>query len=120
MAAESQRLNVYSETTFHCDVEFVTQPLTVDYLDVKVLLKSEGDTILGTTCGNDNLTVNAESLFNCLTEHEGELRVGRISGADLRAYGSLIVSEDQNSVRTFTLVKKPGQLTPRTVTWKIL
>ena len=87
-------LHVYSETTFHCDVEFVKQPLTVDYLDVKVLLKSEGDTILGTTCGNDSLTVNAESLFNCLTEHEGELRVGRISGADLRAYGSLIVYED--------------------------
>ena len=106
-------LHVYSETTFHCDVEFVKQPLTVDYLDVKVLLKSEGDTILGTTCGNDSLTVNAESLFNCLTEHEGELRVGRISGADLRAYGGLFVvgdSQFDNNIRVLGKVRSDHTL----------
>lgn len=85
-------LDVYSNTTFHCGVSFVSPDLEFDNLVANVLLHSKGNTILGSNCANHTLTVNSVSTFNCTTEHEGELRVGRVSGAALNAFGPATIS----------------------------
>ena len=101
-------LDVYSDTTFHCQVNFETNPVIFDDIFVNNSLTVNGNTILGDNCAEDTLTVNSVSTFNCTTEHEGILRVGRVSGAEFYAFnaatvGGLLTVQD-NVVTT-------GQLT---------
>ena len=84
-------MDVYSETTFHCDVNFTASPVTFGHIEVGTLLDVKGNTVLGDNC-SDTLTVKSTSTFNCTTEHEGELRVGRVSGAALNAFGPATIA----------------------------
>ena len=101
-------MEVFSETTFHCQVNFNTNPVYFDDIIVNNNLTVLGNTILGDNCAEDTLTVNSVSTFNCTTEHEGILRVGRVSGAELFAFGPATITgllTTQNDVVT------SGQLT---------
>jgi len=98
-------LHIYSDTYFHCGVTFITQPLDLDYLNVYKELQRLGNNVLGTDCTN-TLVVNASSTFHCTTEHEGELRVGRVSKADLRAYGNFRVEGEGSFVQNVLIAGK--------------
>ena len=101
-------LGVFSETTFHCQVNFNANPVYFDGIIVNNDLTVHGNTILGDNCSGDTLTVNSVSTFNCTTEQEGILRVGRVSGAELFAFGPATITgllTTQNDVVT------SGQLT---------